>query len=421
MKNMKVKSVDTMRIARNLIVVVLIFLSGFLIGRHVGIPGLSTPPSNVSISGDTKGDLKEIDFGLFWRVWNTLSNEYVDAGKVDLEKMFYGGIKGVVSTFDDSATIFLDPSETRSFNETNAGRYFYGIGAELGYDNGQIIVIAPFAGSPAIKAGIRSGDIILKVDGEEITSSQSIYDVVGKIRGEEGTEVVLTILHKGETKVEDITIKRGQITVPSIEVKDVEGESQIKILDVGRFTDSSLEEWKGNWDEAVTSILDGSSKGLILDLRGNPGGYFDAGTYAANEFVSRGAILAKQSDRQGDQREFKASREGRLKDFPVIILTDGGAASASEILAGALKQNAKIKVVGEKTFGKGTAQSIINLPGGSSLHVTTMKWLLPDGMWLNKENVIVPDVEVLYDEEAFVEGRDVQLERAVTELKKIIK
>lgn len=421
MKNMKVKSVDTMRIARNLIVVVLIFLSGFLIGRHVGIPGLSTPPSNVSISGDTKGDLKEIDFGLFWRVWNTLSNEYVDAGKVDLEKMFYGGIKGVVSTFDDSATIFLDPSETRSFNETNAGRYFYGIGAELGYDNGQIIVIAPFAGSPAIRAGIRSGDIILKVDGEEITSSQSIYDVVGKIRGEEGTEVVLTILHKGETKVEDITIKRGQITVPSIEVKDVEGESQIKILDVGRFTDSSLEEWKGNWDEAVTSILNGSSKGLILDLRGNPGGYFDAGTYAANEFVSRGAILAKQSDRQGDQREFKASREGRLKDFPVIILTDGGTASASEILAGALKQNAKIKVVGEKTFGKGTAQSIINLPGGSSLHVTTMKWLLPDGMWLNKENVIVPDVEVLYDEEAFVEGRDVQLEIAVTELKKIIK
>ncbi len=421
MKSKNLLPKATLSLTKSLILIVLVFVGGFLLGRHVAVPGLGGAPSNVVITGDKKGDVKEVDFDLFWRVWNILSTEYVDAGKVDAEKMFYGAIKGAVGSFDDSATVFLNPKETETFNEGNAGRYFEGIGAELGYENGQIVVIAPLSGSPAIKAGIKSGDVILKVDGEEISSSESIYDVVEKIRGKAGTDVVLTILHKGATTVEDITITRGQITVPSIEVKDVNGESSFKVIDVGRFTDSSLDEWKKNWDSGVSSVLGAGTKGVILDLRGNPGGYFDAGTYGANEFLSRGTILAKQADRNGSQREFKASRDGRLMNMPVVILVDGGSASASEILAGAVKQGKNVKIIGEKTYGKGTAQSIINLSGGSSLHITTMKWLLPDGTWLNKENVIVPDIEVKYDENAFMEGRDVQMERAVSELKNMIK
>jgi carboxyl-terminal processing protease len=404
---------------RTSILVVLLFIGGFLAGRFIDVPGLPGPARrNVVITGDKSGDVESIDFDLFWEVWDTVSNEYVDGEKIDPQKMFYGAIQGLVNSFDDSATIFLDPDETDSFNEGNAGKLFEGIGAELGYQNGQIVVISPLSGSPAQKAGIRSGDIIFKVDGEEIKPSDNIFDVVERIRGEAGTEVTLNILHKGESETQDITITRGQITVPSIEVKQVKDNTGIKMIDVGRFTDSSLSQWQNEWDKAVEKVED--ADGLILDLRGNPGGYFDAAIYAANDFLPKGKTIAKQEDKNGKQDSFKVTRNGRLLDMPVVVLVDGGSASASEILAGALQKNDRAVVIGEKTYGKGTAQSIVPFSDGSSLHVTTLKWLLPDGTWLNRDNTIEPDFVVEFSEESFLEGIDDQLNKAVEELKKEI-
>jgi carboxyl-terminal processing protease len=407
----------TLGFLRGAILLVLLFTAGFLAGRFVDIPGL--PDSfrrNVLVTGDKNGDIDSIDFDLFWKVWDTISSEYVDEDKVDAEKMFYGAIQGMVNSFDDPATIFLDPDETESFNEGNAGKLFEGIGAELGYENGQVVVISPLSGSPAEKAGIKSGDVIYKVDGEEIKPSETIFDVVDKIRGESGTDVTLTVLHEGGTSVEDITITRGEITVPSIEVKKVKDDSGIMMIDVGRFTDASLFEWEKAWDDAVGKVED--AEGLVLDLRGNPGGYFDAAIYAANDFLAKGKMISKQEDKNGKQEEFKVTRTGRLLDMPVVVLVDGGSASASEILAGALQKNDRAVVIGENSYGKGTAQSVVPFSDGSSLHVTILKWLLPDGTWLNHDNTIKPDITIEFSEESFKEGVDDQLNRAVEELKK---
>ncbi|MBI2356594.1 S41 family peptidase [Candidatus Dojkabacteria bacterium] len=398
-----------------------VFAVGFSTGRVFEGKGFGFGGSNNTvITGDKSKKIDSLNFDLFWDIWDTLKDNYVDETKIDAEKMFYGSIKGLVNSLDDPATIFLDPEETASFNSSNEGKLFEGIGAELGYSNGQIIVISPIDGSPAQKAGLRPGDIILKVDGKDIAPSESIFDVVQKIRGKAGTVVKLTILHAGDSKTIDFEITRGQITVPSIEVKESSNPS-VKILKVSRFTDATVSLWNENWDKAVDSIVKSNAKTVILDLRGNPGGYFDSAVYAAGDFLKKGEVVSKQEDRAGKVKEFKVTRKGKLLNIPVIVLVNSGSASASEILSGALQLNDRAKVVGEKTYGKGTAQSVLSLSNGSSLHITTLKWLLPDGSWLNRDNPIIPDFIIELTEEDFKDGTDPQLEKAMVEVLKSLK
>ncbi len=405
------------------VVVVIVFSIGLIVGRTLDpVNGVNSTGLNLpKIVSDSKDVPKEVNFDLFWSVWNTMSSQYVDTTKIDYEKMFYGAIKGMVNSYDDSATVFLDPEETEQFDASNEGKAFEGIGAELGYSNGQIVIVTPIDGSPAKKAGIRPGDIILKVDGVEIKATESIYDVVAKIRGEAGTTVKLTVLHPGDNAITEIAIVRGQIDLPSIELKEVKNNSEVKIIDVGRFTDSSVSEWKKNWDKVVDDALKTNPKGIILDLRSNPGGYFDSAVYAGGEFLPKNTIIAKHEDRKGNGKDYKVDRKGRMLDIPLVVLVNGNSASASEILSGALKHHKRAIIIGESTYGKGTAQSIVPLSKGASLHLTTLKWLLPDGSWINKDNTIKPDVEIKYSEEAFKEGKDNQLDKAVEELKKFIK
>jgi len=401
-----------------LILVVCMFVIGFVSGRLFEDSPRVDIKKRVSFSGDLSGDDVDVDFNLFWQVWNELEGGYVDDSKIDEEKMFYGAIKGFVNSYDDPATIFLTPGETKDYNDSSQGKYFEGIGAELGYEDGSVIVISPLEGSPAVKAGIRPGDLIMKVDGEDLKPSESIFDIVKKIRGEAGTDVVLTVLHKGDTKVQDITITRSAITVPSMDFEKVGGSNDIVMIDLARFTDSSLGAWEKNWDDTVDEVLKSGADKLILDLRGNPGGYFNAAIYAANEFLTKGTLIAMQEDQYGATQKYKATRKGRLSDIELIVLVDGGSASASEILAGALQKNSRGTIVGENTYGKGTAQSVVPFADGSSLHITVMKWLLPDGKWLNRENVIEPDKLVEITDEDFTEGNDPQLDKAVKMLSK---
>ena len=351
------------------------------------------------------------DMNLFWGVWDIMESEFVEKDKVSTEDKEYGAIKGLVDSYDDPATIFLDPEETETFNSTNEGKFFEGIGAELGYKDGAVVIISPLDGSPAKEAGIRPGDYILSVDGENITSDDTVYDVVDMIRGEAGTVVSIEVLHPGDSESVEIEITRGEITVPSMTVEFL--DNGIAYLDLARFTDSSYLAWVSNWENAKDEILGEGSKKLILDLRGNPGGYFDAAVYAADDFLSGEEIISIQEDGKGNQEEFKSDIGGDLSNMEVIVLVDSGSASASEILAGALQVNGFAKIVGEQTYGKGTAQAIENFLDGSSLHVTVYKWLLPDGTWLNTDNPIVPDYEVELTNDDFVEGNDPQLDRAI--------
>lgn len=412
-----------------LILIVFAFVGGLITGRTSEIGDFTSifsgkeskqPTTLVNFSGDTdkEPDVKDINFDLYWEVWDTMSDRYVDPSKVDQEKMFYDSIKGMVNSYGDPATIFLDPEETEAFNKSTAGNAFSGIGAELGYDEGRIIVISPIEGSPAVAAGIRAGDVILKVDDVEILQDENIYDVVTKIRGEKGTTVKLTVLHRGDSELSEISIVRGDITVPSITFK-YDDSKKIATIDIARFTDASLREWQDNWDSAVNQVKESGAEGLIIDLRGNPGGFFDAAVYAASDFLDKGKIVSLQEDRKGKRNEFKVERKGELLNIPVVVLVNEGSASASEILAGALQINNRAQVIGVNTYGKGTAQSVLdNFEDGSSLHITVFKWLLPNGEWLNKENPIVPNKVIEISDEAFKAGEDPQLNEAYKTLGK---
>ncbi len=391
-----------------LILVVSVFVTGFAVGRVLedNTGGVLREIKGITTSED-------VNFDLFWDVWNTIEDGYVDEEKVDQQSMFYGSIKGMVGSINDSATVFLDPDETEEFNLSNEGKYFEGIGAELGYDDGSVIIVSPLEGSPAKEAGVRPGDVILKIDDYEVSSTDTIFDVVALIRGEAGTLVTLQVFRKGDFTPIDIEIERKEITVPSMNWELVEDNTDIAVINLDRFTDSSYTVWANNWDILVEEIVDNGIEKIILDLRGNPGGYFDAAIYAADDFLSDGKMIAQQRDRNGNLDVYKATRGGRLFDQEVVVLVDAGSASASEILAGALQENDRAELVGEETYGKGTAQSVVDFNDGSSLHITILQWLLPDGEGLTKENPITPDIEVEYTDEDFINGDDTRFQEAV--------
>ena len=386
------------RIFETLVLTVIVFCIGLIFGRSIA------PVNDIS---------KKVDMSLFWQVWDTLDKNYVEKDKVEDTDKVYGAIKGLVQSYNDPATVFLTPEETKEFNDLNSGKYFEGIGAELGYSDGSIIIVAPIDGSPAKEAGIRPGDLILAVDDYEVKSGDNIYDIVAKIRGESGTKVSLKVLHKGELEPVVLEITRGEITVPSMTLKYVGDSNDVAYIDIARFTESSLSEWESKWDSVAQDVQRSGVDKVLIDLRGNPGGYFDAAVYAADDFLDTGKIISKQEDGNGNVQTFEAKSGGKLLGKKVVIIVDEGSASASEIFTGALQQNKVATVVGTKTFGKGTAQTVIDLADGSSVHVTILKWLLPDGTWLNEENPITPDVEVENSVEDFVKGFDRQYNEAL--------
>lgn len=392
------------------ILMVCLFVVGFVAGR---------------VFEDNKGSIQSaltgkssVNMDLYWDVWDLMKNKYVDSSKADDNSMIYGSIKGMVDSFDDPATVFLNPDETDTFNKESEGNYFEGIGVELGYNNKQIVVISPLEGSPAKAAGIKAGDAILAIDGTTVDSSFSIYDAVDKIRGTAGTQVTLNILHKGATAAQDITITRSSITVPSMSLNYIGDNNSIALLKVNRFTDASYNDWVSNWDTNVNAIVKSGVKKMVLDLRGNPGGFLEAAIYAADDFLDSGKIIVQQEDGSGNIQKTNSKAGGKLTDIQVVVLVDNGSASASEILTGALQKAERAVVIGEKTYGKGTAQSVIPLSDGSSLHVTVMKWLLPDGSWLNKDNPITPNQIVDISNENFLNGVDTQLNAAISQLNK---
>ncbi len=389
-------------------VIVIVFTAGLIVGRSVDVDSSIFP---ITTS-------RNLDMGMFWRVLDLTRRNYVDSDEIVDEELVYGAIKGMVSSLDDPATVFLTPEETDEYDAASEGKFFEGIGAELGYDDGQVVVVTPLEGSPAKAAGIRPGDYILKIDDYELTSEDTVYDAVAKIRGEAGTDVVLTVLHKGESEPVEITITRDEITIPSMSLEFIGTEEDIAHFKIGRFTEASYDIWVSQWDKNVEEIVDSGVDKMILDLRGNPGGFFDAAIYAGDDFLEEGFVISKQKDADGNIEDYDSTQGGDLLDIELVILINSGSASASEILAGALKQAERGLIIGEETFGKGTAQRVYDLEDGSSLHLTILKWLLPDGSNIERDNAITPDVEVELTNDDFIEGNDPQLDKAIEELTK---
>lgn len=352
----------------------------------------------------------DVDFSLYKEVWYMLQENYVDSGLIDGEEMMYGSIKGLISSVGDPYTVFLDPTETEQFDEMNEGLY-QGIGAELGYKDSAVVVVTPLEGSPAKEAGLLPGDVIAAVDGVSV-DGKNIYEVIDMIRGDKGTKVVLSV-YRDQTNL-DIEITRDEITNPPIYYKGT--TDGIAVVNINRFTDTSSAMWNSQWSEVVDQIVADGATSVIFDVRGNPGGYLDSVLYALQDLLPKGTIMMKTEDRYGEIDVSKVTREGKLLNVKVVVLVNGGSASAAEIFAGSLQKNDRAVIVGTDSFGKGSVQNVETFVDGSSIHITIEKWLLPDGQNLDENNKVVPDVVLEFDDELYKTGTDNQLEKAKEEL-----
>jgi carboxyl-terminal processing protease len=323
--------------------------------------------------------------------------------------MTYGAAAGMVNALGDPYTEFFDPEGAKSMEEIVTGK-FEGIGLQIGIKDKQLTAISPIKGTPADKAGIRPGDKILLID-EKPTSNLSASEAADIIRGPKGTKVVLTILREGENF--DVEIIRDVINVPTVEWKMLENE--IALLGVYHFSESTSQDFK----KAVFEIINNNVKGIILDLRNNPGGLVNQAIDVAGWLLNRNDLVMIEKGRDGVKKEFRTNGSGDLISYPTVILINEGTASASEILAGALKDNRNLTIIGEKSYGKGTVQKLINLSDNLMLKVTIAEWLTPNGNVIN-DNGITPDIEVELTLEDYEQQKDPQLEKAIEEISKKI-
>lgn len=410
----------------------LVLASGF--GYYFGQRNISVQQGEIlpqiKIERKLPADKEQTDFNLFWQVWDRLEESYLNRKDLDSQKMIFGAISGMVASLEDPYTVFLPPTENQEAKSDLRGD-FEGVGIQIGYDKDKrLVVVAPLSGTPAESAGLKAGDLILRIVDEKQkvdkdTTGIALPEAVELIRGPKGSIVKLTIQREGVEKPFEVSLKRETIVVKSVEVKfshfagaprDKE-EKIVAILKLSRFGERTYQEW----EEAITSIkkkeesLPANSAGIknfggvVLDLRNNPGGFLQGSVFIASEFLSKGVIV--QQDKGVDGKEaYEVDRNGQLLKEPLVVLINNGSASASEIVAGALQEAKRARLVGEKTFGKGTVQEAEDLPGGAGLHITVARWLLSSGKSIDKEGV-KPDIEVKNDENN--NNKDLQLEKAI--------
>jgi len=387
-----------------------IFITGFRFGKNYYSLDFNDGQNNSGIIRfQSANSPKNIDFSLFWDVWNYLEDYYVKSSNLDNQQMIYGAIGGLVNSLNDPYSVFLTPEDAQKFNEDVKGS-FSGIGIEIGMKDNVLTVIAPIKDTPAFRAGLRAGDKILAID-NELTDGLILDEAVKKIRGERGTTVTLTIMRDSFNEPKDFVIERDIINVPALELSFL--DNNIAYLQLLNFNENSAEEFY----EAAIQINNKKSPGIILDLRNNPGGYLEISVDIASYFLDKGEIVLREKG--NDNREklyYSSEKKPSLKEIPLVILTNEGTASAAEILAGALRDNRNIKIIGEKSFGKGSVQSLLPLKDNSMLKITVAEWFTPNGTAINDKG-LEPDIKITLTEDDWNNNKDPQLDKA----KEIIK
>lgn len=377
------------------------YQAGVLVGEE---NILKVPPTQIENPIDAE-IAEKIDFSIFWETWRKLESRYVDKESIDYEKMFYGAVSGMVDSLGDPYTVFFTPPEATSFNEEMSGRY-EGVGMVIGMKDGQLTVVSPFKDSPADLAGLKAGDKILKVD-ETFTGELSLEKAASIIKGEGGTAVRL-LIHRDEwTEPKEISIVRQKITIPTLEWETVGENEDIAWIRIYQYNQIVASEF----EKAALEILSLPIKKIVVDLRNNPGGYLDKANAVTGWFVKKGDVITLE-DRGGgqEQKQYKSNGPAAFYDYPTVVLINEGSASGSEIMAGAMRDQRGIKLIGTKSFGKGSVQEQLTLSDGSSLKVTIAKWLTPNGFSINKEG-LSPDIEVEMIEDNDIE--DDQLQAAI--------
>jgi len=378
-----------------------------VLGYQVATEGYRLDISTAGVSWGKTSVLaaqRGLDLTQFWRVLELMEDNYIDLEKVDDKTLVDGAIKGMVDALDDPYSYYLTTDETDSFQEGLDGVY-EGIGVQLGYRNDNLIVIAPLTGGPAEELGVESGDIILAVEGESV-SSLNLGEVVQRVRGEEGTSITVTFARQREDggfEPIELTIPRAKINAPNILVTHEDGIAVISIL---RFGTDIVSEWK----RVVVEENLTDARGILIDVRNNPGGFLNGAAEIASSFTPKG-VMVSQEYANGKRDDSTSKKEGELLGKPVVVLINGSSASASEILAGALKVSGGAILVGQQSFGKNTVQQAYQLNQGTSVHITAAHWLLPNGERIPDDGML-PDVVVESGE-----TNDTQKDRALEILK----
>jgi carboxyl-terminal processing protease len=347
-------------------------------------------------------------FRLYWEVWHIIQDKFY--GDIPEDSVpVYGAIHGALSTLQDPYTIFVEP-QPRALEKAELEGQFGGIGAYITRGAAGEVILTPMVDSPAEQAGVREGDVVLRVDGTPISPEMTSDQVVLLIRGEVGTQVVLTLQRVGVADPIVVTVTRKNIQTPSVEWRTLDQDPAIGYIRVRLFTERTGREM----ERALQDLREAGITSLILDLRDNGGGLLDAAVDVSSQFLRDGVVLYE--DRRDESEKFYSVKKGGLAlDLPLVVLVNGGTASASEIVAGALQDYGRASLIGEKTFGKGSVQLVYDLTDQSSLHVTIARWLTPNRHRIDGEG-LKPDVEVIPTEEDRAGGTDPQLDRAVAYL-----
>lgn len=377
-----------------------VFYGGFFFGQNQK----PTNGKEFSIINQEAGQQPEIDFDPFWTTWNTVLAKYVSAQDLNGQKMVWGAIEGMVKSLGDPYSVFFPPQENKEFKDTIRGD-FGGVGMEIGTKSGAVVVISPLKGTPAYRAGIKAGDKILKI-GDKITLDMTAEEAARLIRGEKGTAVKLLLLPKGEEKTKEVTLIRDTIIVPILETEEKPGG--IFLIKLYSFSGNSTNEFRNALRKFVYS---GNSK-MIIDLRGNPGGYLESAVDASSWFLPIGKTVVREKFGNGEENLFKSKGYNIFDNLPLAILVNEGSASASEIMAGALKEHGVAKLVGAKTFGKGSVQELIEITPQTSLKITIAKWLTPSGVSISDQG-LEPDFKVEITKKDLELENDPQMEKAM--------
>lgn len=380
-----------------------LFFGGYLYGKgpdflsDVQAEGIFG--TTVTVPADIAAD---VDFERFWQVWSLIRERYVDQPVSD-EELFEGALQGLVYGLHDPYSSYFTPEMAEEFSQELSGSFF-GIGAELGLsEEGNLVVVAPIGGTPAEAAGVRAGDYILSIDGED-TTGMTVSEAVGKIRGEKGTPVELVLFSASDTESRTVSIVRDEITIKS--VKTTIREDGIGIVTISMFGDDTASAFATAADELEAAGV----TGIIVDLRNNPGGYLDAAIELSSYWTGTQTVV--QEEIRGERTPFEGRGDARFAGTPTVVLVNGGSASASEIFAGALQDYGLATILGEQTFGKGSVQEYQLLDDGSAVKITVARWLTPKGRSIDKQG-ITPDQEVLRTLDDYHANLDPQLDAAI--------
>jgi carboxyl-terminal processing protease len=380
--------------------------TGTVFGQHVSVLKI-WQPATVTEGGET------VNLDEFWRVWNLLEEKFVTASttqQISAEERLQGAINGLVDAYSDPYTVYLPPADAERFEEDISGN-FSGVGMEVGMRDGLITIISPLPGTPAERSGLLSGDVIVKID-DVSTENMRIDEAVRLIRGEKGSIVTFSIFREGDTEFRTIDVTRDNIDIPTVKTERNGDTFIIALYSFNAVSESKMQE-------AINEFVASKATTLVIDLRGNPGGFMQSAVDIGSFFLPAGKVVVREQTGEGGEDKVFRSRNRQVREFTpqnLIVLVDNGSASASEILAGALKDHGVATVIGTPTFGKGSVQELVELGDGSSLKVTIARWFTPNGVSIS-DGGLQPDILISRTPAHREAGVDPQKEAALKFLK----